>query len=172
MNRQHKVIFNLGVLTTLSSFILASCFALKSNAMNLLDYQPDNIGSSVQYQHSATTWLKRGIAKAVGGDYQAAISNYNQALQLDSKNPDTYYNRGVAYYSLGQHQQALTDFNQSIKLNPALAEAYGNRAHLHIEQGDKQRAIKDCHRAAKLFTLQGDGIAAEQMQAMSKELRQ
>lgn len=171
MNQQHQVIFKLGVLTMLSSLLLPCSFALKSNAINLSSAESGTSGSSLQDQYSATTWLNRGIAKAVAGDYQAAIANYNQALDLDSKNSDTYYNRGVAYYNLGRHQQALTDFNHSIKLNPSLAEAYGNRAQLHIEQGDKQKAIQDCQSAAKLFTLQGDRIAAQQMQAMSQELR-
>ncbi len=155
----------------LSNLLLPCSFAFKSNALDLPSSKPGTSGSSLQEQDWATTWLSRGIAKALGGDYHAAIASYNQALHLDSKNSDTYYNRGVAYYSLGQHQRALTDFSQSIKLNPSLAEAYGNRAQLYVEQGDKQRAIRDCQSAAKLFTLQGDKIAAHQMEAMSKKLR-
>jgi lipoprotein NlpI len=122
MNQRYQVIFKLGVLTMLSNLLLPCSFAFKSNALDLPSSKPGTSGSSLQEQDWATTWLSRGIAKALGGDYHAAIASYNQALHLDSKNSDTYYNRGVAYYSLGQHQRALTDFSQSIKLNPSLAE--------------------------------------------------
>jgi tetratricopeptide (TPR) repeat protein len=61
-------------------------------------------------------------------DYQAAIANYNKAIEIDSNDADAYYLRGYAYYSLKDYQAAITDARKA--------------AQLYQRQGDTERYQK------------------------------
>ena len=47
-------------------------------------------------RQSAEDLISLGGAKADKKDYQGAIANYNQALQINPNNPDAYFRRGAA----------------------------------------------------------------------------
>ncbi|MGF1603997.1 MAG: tetratricopeptide repeat protein [Thermosynechococcaceae cyanobacterium] len=105
-----------------------------------------------------------GIRKALEGDYQDAIANYDQALNLSPQNPEIYYNRAVAHYSVGHPKLALDDFDHAIQLQPTMAEAYANRSTVRLEAGDAKGAIADGQKAAQLFEQQGEPDLAAEMQ--------
>ncbi|MBW4575086.1 MAG: trypsin-like peptidase domain-containing protein, partial [Aphanothece sp. CMT-3BRIN-NPC111] len=50
---------------------------------------------------SAVNFFSRGVDKAERGDYQGAIADYNQALQLNPNFAEAYNNRGLARYKQG-----------------------------------------------------------------------
>lgn len=45
---------------------------------------------------SAEKFHSRGVKKYVNADYQGAIEDFNQAIQLNPNNSTAYYNRGLA----------------------------------------------------------------------------
>jgi tetratricopeptide (TPR) repeat protein len=74
-------------------------------------------------------------------DYDQAIADYNQALQL---NPDdamasvVYINRGVAYYNQTNfphaHVRARADWEKALQLDPSYAKAWDNLQMLPSER--------------------------------------
>ncbi len=83
------------------------------------------------------------------GDYQTALDNYNEALQINPKNANIYLRRGRTYYYQGDREAALSDYSEAIKLNPTDSYAYYSRGIILSETGDKKGAIRDYTNAIK-----------------------
>lgn len=49
-------------------------------------------------------------------DYQKAIVDFSQILEIDSQNTLAYYNRGFVHEKLGNKLQAIADFKQAANL--------------------------------------------------------
>ena len=52
------------------------------------------------------------------GDFDKALSFFEQALLLDIKNPDLWNYKGTALRSLGRYGESMDCFNNSLKLDP------------------------------------------------------
>ncbi|MGL5832548.1 MAG: tetratricopeptide repeat protein [Waterburya sp.] len=62
-------------------------------------------------------FFKEGKLKLeVDSNYSGAIADFNQSLQLNPNNANTYLMRGKAYFHLGEIQKAPTDFQKAIEL--------------------------------------------------------
>ena len=72
----------------------------------------------------------RGIAYAEKGQYDRAISDFNKAIEINSRYEKAYGNRGIVYRLKGQYDQAISDFNKAIEMNPRDAQAYNSLAWL------------------------------------------
>jgi tetratricopeptide (TPR) repeat protein len=79
---------------------------------------------------NAKFYNNRGIAFAEKGQYDQAISDFNQAIAINPSYNKAYNNRGIVYRLRGQYHQAISDFNKAIAINPLDAEAYNNLAWL------------------------------------------
>jgi Flp pilus assembly protein TadD len=80
----------------------------------------------------------------------SALSDCNQAIQLDPKNALAYTNRCAAHINKGETDQALSDCNQAILLDPKNAMAFHNRAAWYFAKGDYDRAIGDLDQVLRL----------------------
>jgi len=78
----------------------------------------------------AKFYNNRGIAFGEKGQYDQAISDFNQAIEINPRYDRAYNNRGIVYRLRGQYNQAISDFNKAIAINPLDAEAYNNLAWL------------------------------------------
>jgi tetratricopeptide (TPR) repeat protein len=65
-----------------------------------------------------------GTRKAEKRYLNAAVADFNRALQLNPKLAKAYDNRGLAKFSRGDLDGAMTDFNSALQLDPKLAPAY------------------------------------------------
>ena len=96
----------------------------------------------------------RGSAYKEKGDFDRAISDYDEAIKLgfklDSKNAIAFNNRGNAYQEKGDFDRAISDFDEAIKLDPKFAFAFNNRGNAYQRKGDFDRAISDHDAAIKL----------------------
>ena len=101
-------------------------------------------------QKLALTHTKRGTAYLKKGQYDAAIGEYNRALEINPRSAVVYYNRSVAYTSKGQYDKAVTDCSSALKLNPTDANSYYSRGVSYWHLGSKNEAMKDLQSAAKL----------------------
>lgn len=61
------------------------------------------------------------------GDYEKAVEDYSQALQVDPHNSYAYYNRGITRDRSGDYEGAIEDFSHAIRLDPANADFFHNR---------------------------------------------
>ena len=52
------------------------------------------------------------------GQYEAAIANFDVAIQHKNDDPRAYYLRGLAKAELSQYEAAISDYSMAIRLTP------------------------------------------------------
>lgn len=65
---------------------------------------------------TAKDYHHRGLEKLQRGDFQGAIEEFNQVVQLNGKNAIAFSCRGFAHRRLGDNQRAIEDLQQAAKL--------------------------------------------------------
>jgi tetratricopeptide (TPR) repeat protein len=83
-------------------------------------------------------------------DYQGAITNYSQALQINPKNAQIYFKRAELHHHLGNFRDAINDYSQAIYINPKDAYSYNNRGIIYEKFGYIDYAINDYEKALKI----------------------
>lgn len=104
----------------------------------------------VSGRDKATTLKQRAVALMHLGQHQRAIDDVNEAMRLNSGDPDNYYLRGLANRGLGNHRQSVDDSSRAIALEPDFAAAYANRAFSNKALGNTGQARNDARRASEL----------------------
>jgi len=107
-------------------------------------------GNSSQKLNSAEAYLNRGIENYNKRDYDRAITEFTQAIQLNTNYAEAYNNRGKAHSAKFNYDLAIADFTQAIRLVPNNAEVYSNRGEAYSDKEDYVRAISDIDQAIKL----------------------
>src|SRR5271168_1718009 len=83
-------------------------------------------------------------------DPDRALSDCNQAIQIDRNFAPAYVNRGNAYMNKADFAHAFSDFNEAIRLDPKNAWAYNARANLYESKGDFEHALADLNESIRL----------------------
>ena len=91
----------------------------------------------------------RGAAESALENQDAAIEDYNNALELNPKYVQAYINRGHAKNVLGDTEGAIEDFSNAIRVNPEEGTAYFSRGGTKSKIGDYVGAIEDYSNAIK-----------------------
>ena len=112
-------------------------------------YQRDNADLSIQgcttliEQHGRYSILYRNRADAYlnKGDYDRALADYTESIEIDPKNPLTFNARGYAYHSKGDYEHAIADYSKAIEINPKLTFAYRYLGNAYEAKGEHDRAI-------------------------------
>lgn len=99
---------------------------------------------------SAEAFYNRGVALYDSEDYEKAIVEFDQALQLRPDYTEAHFNRGRAYYDLRDDHRAITNFNRGLELSPNDAEAHLWRAEMYADIGDRAKALADLQQAEEL----------------------
>jgi tetratricopeptide (TPR) repeat protein len=105
-----------------------------------LQYRPDHADDLVQ----------RGRLKRDVGDYSAAMSDFNHAIEMNSQSAQAHLARGMMLFEMGKRQQALADYDYALQIDPRLAAAWSNRGRLSLAQNDLNQAMRDCRKAIEL----------------------
>lgn len=71
--------------------------------------------------------IKNAMKLDTLGQYEEALSWYDQALKLDSKNIDTMFKKALLLSKTSKYEQALFLLDQIIEVNPTLVSALVNR---------------------------------------------
>ena len=64
------------------------------------------------------TLIQKGIANLEDGNFEDALSFFEQALLLKPDDPDLWNQKGVALRSLGRYDEASECYNKSLQLDP------------------------------------------------------
>lgn len=96
----------------------------------------------------ADIYNDRGLAKLMTVQLEAAIADFNRAVEVNAKDTRALFNRGCACHQSGQIEAAMTDFNQVIQMDPADTYAYVRRGLLRHDLGDHWGAMQDLYQAA------------------------
>src|SRR5689334_8049007 len=92
----------------------------------------------------------RGNAYAAKGDYDRAIRDFDQSIELNQTYTKPFNNRGVAYLRKGEYDVAIKAFDEAIKLKPDYGEAFANRAEAYLKKKEYDRAARDFDEAIRV----------------------
>ena len=92
----------------------------------------------------ATAFDNRGVAYRLKGQYDRALQDYEQALQLNPSNANAYNNRGIIFRIKGEYGRAIADYDEAIWLRKGdFPAAYYNRALAYADKGDYEQSLRD-----------------------------
>jgi tetratricopeptide (TPR) repeat protein len=80
----------------------------------------------------------RGAALYHRGAYEAAVLEFQRALEIDSKMAEAHNNLGLAYSQIKKNKEAVEAFKRALALDSGMGEAYNNLGllyHLGAEYG-------------------------------------
>ena len=126
---------------------ISSYFRPKNSAQAKVVHDPKD---HVKAHDSAIDCYNRGMAKYYLGQYEAAITDFDDAIQLKPDYTFAYNRRGLAKYYLGHYEAAITDFNNAIQLKPDSAIYYHNRGRAKHGLSQYEAAIADFDNAIQL----------------------
>ena len=92
-----------------------------------------------------------GAAYIEGGQYDLAITSFNQALAMDRDYFHAYNNRGSAYMHKGEYESAVVDFTKAIELKPYSERAFNNRANAYKALEQYALALEDVNKAIEEY---------------------
>jgi tetratricopeptide (TPR) repeat protein len=96
-----------------------------------------------QPQPSASEFISEGVRLAGNGEHEAAIQNFDDAIQLNADESFFYNQRGTSYQALGQYEAAIKDYDEAIRLNGEDVNAYYRRGASHYSLEDFSAAVTD-----------------------------
>ena len=67
---------------------------------------------------STDALITLGKSQLENGNFDDALSSFEQAILLDQKNPDLWNLKGTALRSLGRYNEAIDCFNKSLEIDP------------------------------------------------------
>ncbi len=91
----------------------------------------------------ASSYIGRGNALYETGKFDAAVSDYNQALKHDPNSSAAYNGRGKAHREMGEAEKALADFDQAISVNAEDTVGLISRANIFADRREWVKAFKD-----------------------------
>ena len=99
----------------------------------------------------AGTYVNRGVMKLRRANYDAAVTDFNQAVRIKPDMGEGYVNRGAAAIGMHRYADSMTDLNKGIELGlDEPAKAYYNRAMAHEGLDDAKAAYFDYQKAIEL----------------------
>lgn len=93
------------------------------------------------------------------GDFQKAISYYNEYLASYPNDSKAYHEMGLCYEYLGQYDAAEENFSTAINISPNNEEYYHNRGYVLLRMGNAERAIRDFSQSISLNSQKSNGYA-------------
>jgi tetratricopeptide (TPR) repeat protein len=103
---------------------------------------------------TAKDYYDAGMYDEVSHGFDAAISDFSGAIDLDPNYAEAYYERGYCYNEASNrdYSKAIADETIAIELKPDFAHAYAERGYAYFMSGgrDASVAITDCNKAVEL----------------------
>ncbi len=106
------------------------------------------------------------LSQRLGGEPERALRTLNEALRVNSENPDTFFLIGETYMALGQPARAVPAYEKALSLLPDAVEVwYGlGLAYARLGRADDFREVEQRLRSV-------DPRLAEQLLAAAKPAR-
>jgi tetratricopeptide (TPR) repeat protein len=115
---------------------------------------------------TAGDYNNRGATYAILGQHEAALVDFNQAVEFDPTDAQVYTNRGHTYHALEKYEAALADYSRAIDLDPNDATAYASRGrtyaglrHYDVALADYSRALRLDPTNARAYAFRGNTYA-------------
>jgi tetratricopeptide (TPR) repeat protein len=77
---------------------------------------------------AAMGWNNRGMVYYERGDYDKALSDFNESIKVQPRHPDAYNNRSVIFFKQKKYPYALRENQKVLEIDSMHREGYSNRA--------------------------------------------
>ncbi len=112
-----------------------------------------------------------GLALSSQNQFAEAVAAFKQALAINPQNLETYNNLGIALGSQGNFIEAISVFNQAVQINPNEPTSHQNLGVAFWSQGKVPEAVASLQRAKKLYALQNQPQAVQQVEKIIQQVR-
>jgi tetratricopeptide (TPR) repeat protein len=85
----------------------------------------------------------RGLAYSLRGVFDKALTDYDQAIDLNPDYAVALNNRAWVYFKLGRASEGERDVERALQLSPGSPFALDTRAHIRQADGDADAALAD-----------------------------
>ena len=92
---------------------------------------------------------RKGLANFNDKDYESAIEQFTQVIEMDDKYAMAYMMRGNSHAALKKHEEAIKDFTKVIELDSQNKNAYLNRSLSYKATGKANLSKTDADKAKK-----------------------
>ncbi|HKE97302.1 MAG TPA: tetratricopeptide repeat protein, partial [Povalibacter sp.] len=113
---------------------------------------------------------RRGAASAGRLDFQAALVDFDRAVELDATDPENFYWRGKARWRMSRLALAEADFDQALRLKPDHVEALIARGTLRLS-GDNEAGARTDFDAAQRISSDDSQVLLEIANAFEQSER-
>ena len=79
---------------------------------------PTSTTRSIAIRSPRAPYQARGQSLLATGKYDAAIEDFNAALNVNANNADAWASLGIAYEKLGNKSKAVESYNRAMQVNP------------------------------------------------------
>ena len=110
---------------------------------SILNLKPGEYIQSLIYIH-------RGMAYFSECNYDRALEDFSNSLELNYENWRAFYYRAVIHQIMQNYPTALEDINQCLHLDPYQFDLLYSRATVYFHLGDYPKALADCEQALNI----------------------
>jgi tetratricopeptide (TPR) repeat protein len=111
-----------------------------------------NTNVIASYPNDAIAYCKRGKAYNATRQDDLALSDFNKAIEINSRYAYAYYSRGLLYDQKGQYDLAINDFNKAIEVDSKYISVYYSLGKVYEENLSYQDAINTYRKVILLAT--------------------
>ena len=115
-----------------------------------VDYYSRVINLAVKNDMSAQAHNNRGMLYRESGQYENALNDFNQSLDIVGDSAEVHNNLGGLYLDNNRMSEALSSFSRAIYVNENYAPAYFNRSLVFASMGNEDKAFADALKAGDL----------------------
>src|SRR5206468_3854420 len=98
---------------------------------------------AAQRSQAAVRAFNKGVEMFNAGQYQNAVSSFDEAISADGDFADAYYARAVCRQKLESPDAAMMDLSDAIRLDPGLLDARSMRGVIHYNADRWDDALED-----------------------------
>ena len=106
--------------------------------------------SNVNTTYDVPDYKRRGYSAYQDGRYEAAITDYDEAIHRNPNDTETYTLRGHAKIRLEQYSEAIADFDEAISRDTDNASAYHGKGAANYFLYQNEAALADFSEAIRL----------------------
>jgi len=110
-------------------------------------------GKSLGDPDKVVALMHDGNAMLSGGQPDAALAKYNEALKFAGEGEDSevFFNMGIAYRAKGDLAKAAAEYERALVLTPQYAEALNNLGNIRKDQKRYDEAVVHLEASIKIF---------------------
>jgi tetratricopeptide (TPR) repeat protein len=92
----------------------------------------------------------KGFYYSYKGEYQHAISFFDNCLAIDYRNTDAYKEKAICLYNLARYEEAIQSLEKAVALQSTFDEAYYWMGRCYEKLGDTKEAISNYQNAVQV----------------------